>query len=177
MDQDSLREDVPLGGADAAGIEAAYSASRERLVEKVACGRFGLSRDAAEVVVQDVFLTYLLREKVVGSVDSYLIGSVSNACKKYWRDQGRHELPAHVLLQAPSRDIPELLALQASVKETFARLDPKCREILDLHYFEGYSAREMADLLASTVRYMEKRIHTCLGRARTAYETLRGAQQ
>ena len=46
---------------------------------------------------------------------------------------------------------------------------PRCRETLKLHYFDGRSASEVARELETTTRYAEKLIHNCLKRVREIY--------
>jgi DNA-directed RNA polymerase specialized sigma24 family protein len=55
------------------------------------------------------------------------------------------------------------------MRQALQYLQPRCRETLFLHYFEGRSASDMARELDTTVRYAEKLIHNCLKRVREIY--------
>jgi len=56
-----------------------------------------------------------------------------------------------------------------TVRQALQYLQPRCRETLWLHYFEGRSAADVARELETTTRYAEKLIHNCLKRVREIY--------
>ena len=55
------------------------------------------------------------------------------------------------------------------MRQALEYLQPRCRETLHLHYFEGRSANDVAEKLETTNRYAEKLIHNCLKRVREIY--------
>jgi RNA polymerase sigma factor (sigma-70 family) len=68
-----------------------------------------------------------------------------------------------------SHALPEKRAMEMTVQQALAYLQPRCRETLRLHYFDGRSAAEVARELETTTRYAEKLIHNCLKRVREIY--------
>ncbi len=98
-----------------------------------------------------------------------------NASRYYWRVQGRTEqLPEDFgeLSDPDSNALPERFAMQMTMQKVLAYLQPRCRETLRLHYFEGRSASDVARELDTTNRYAEKLIHNCLRRAREIYRSI-----
>jgi len=61
-----------------------------------------------------------------------------------------------------------------TMQKVLGYLQPRCRETLRLHYFEGRSAVDVAKELETTNRYAEKLIHNCLKRAREIYLNITG---
>ena len=59
--------------------------------------------------------------------------------------------------------------MQMTIRQALDYLQPRCKETLWLHYFEGRSAGDVARELETTNRYAEKLIHNCLKRVREIY--------
>lgn len=168
----NARIQVPAGER-AAGIdvETLYVEYRTLLLS-VACRKFRVPGADAEALLQEVFLSFLETGSRIENVKAWLVAAVCNACRHYWRSQGRSEsLPDDYLEQSDpgSHALLEKRATELTVQKALGYLQPRCRETLQLHYFEGRSASEVARELDTTTRYAEKLIHNCLKRVREIY--------
>lgn len=98
----------------------------------------------AEEVAQDVFLAYLQKSPVFESGEhekAWLIRSTINKCKNLFKTgwfRSRNPIPDN-LSYLPT---DEYMVLQAVLS-----LDKKYRIPIHLHYYEGYSLEEIADIL------------------------------
>lgn len=139
-------------------------------LRKLVVGRFNVPESVAEELVQDVFVSFLRVQKTVRDPRAWLIGGACNAARQYWRkrgacpgsddrtDFGRHPASDH------DADLEDL-ARKLTVRQVVGGLHPKCRETLQLHYWQGATATEMAQTLGTTARYAEKLIYRCLRKA------------
>ena len=118
---------------------------------------------------QDAFRPECLKLRD-GTVDRLGVGDGVHQAS--WRGQGRSEsLPEDYLEHSdPNSDaLPEKRAMEMTIQQALGYLQPRCRETLRLHYFEGRSAPVIASELDTTNRYAEKLIHNCLKRVREIY--------
>ncbi len=53
------------------------------------------------------------------------------------------------------------------------QLEERCIEIIKMGYFEKYSHREIAELLAYTEGFAKKKRHTCLEKLTEIYHTIK----
>ena len=130
-------------------VYAAYGASLYRFC----LVQLGDPADA-EDVLQEVFCKRLYRAPDFASPDHerrWLFRVVLNQCRDAWKRSSRSELP----LEAASSSVtPEELGLLEHV----AALPETQRTVLHLHYYEGYSLREIARLLGVTVPTVKMRL-------------------
>jgi RNA polymerase sigma factor (sigma-70 family) len=155
-------------------IEALYLEHR-RLLLFVACRKFGVPDNDAEGLMQEVFLSFLQAGERIVNVRAWLVAAMCNASRHYWRCQGRTEaLPDDMndRCDPDSTALADRFAMQMTMQQVLGYLQPRCRETLRLHYFEGRSAADVGRELETTSRYAEKLIHNCLRRAREIYLTL-----
>lgn len=102
------------------------------------------NRADAEDVAQEVFLTLLERPPQVRDgehLKAWLLKVTANKCKNLLKSgwyQSRNELP---------EALPALDRAEDEVLSAVLALDPKYRLPLHLHYYEGYSIREIAHIL------------------------------
>jgi RNA polymerase sigma factor (sigma-70 family) len=163
----------PIVTERAAGVdvESLYIQYRTLLMS-VACRKFRVPESDAESLLQEVFLSFLQAGTRIDNVRAWLVAAICNASRHYWRSQGRSEsLPEDYLeFSDPVSDaLPEKRAMEITMQQALGYLQPRCRETLRLHYFEGRSASEVARELETTTRYAEKLIHNCLKRVREIY--------
>ncbi len=108
----------------------------------------------AEDILQEVFCKRLYRAPVFASPDHerrWLFRVALNQCRDAWKRSNRSELP----LEAASAAVtPEELGLLDHV----AALPESQRTVLHLHYYEGYTLREIARLLGVTVPTVKMRL-------------------
>jgi len=146
-----------------------------RLLLLVAINKFRVPEADAENLLQDVFVSFLQSGRRVENVRAWLVAAVCNASRHYWRVHQRIEpLPDDVVerIDPCSQHLAEQVALRMTVKQALGYLAPRCRETLRLHYFEGRSASDVANVLETTNRYAEKLIHNCLQRVREMYKRI-----
>jgi len=132
--------------------------------------RFKVPESVAEELVQDVFVSFLRVQKSVRDPRSWLIGGACNAARQYWRKRGASpdidDAQDYGLQPSSDHDADlEDLARKLTVRQVVGGLHPKCRETLQLHYWQGATATEMAESLGTTARYAEKLIYRCLRKA------------
>ncbi|HSP34227.1 MAG TPA: sigma-70 family RNA polymerase sigma factor [Thermoanaerobaculia bacterium] len=152
-------------------VEALYRQHRTLLLS-VACRKFRVPEGDAENLLQEVFVSYLQAGTKIDNVRAWFVAAICNASRHYWRSQGRAEqLPEdYVETSDPvSHALPERFATEMTVRQALQYLQPRCRETLWLHYFEGRAASDVARELQTTTRYAEKLIHNCLKRVREIY--------
>jgi RNA polymerase sigma factor (sigma-70 family) len=156
-------------GADE--VETLYLQHRTLLLF-VACRKFRIPDCDAENLIQDVFLSYLQTGTKIDNVRAWLVAAMCNASRHYWRAQARTEsLPDDFNEHSDpgSHGLADEFARKLTLRQALDYLQPRCRETLWLHYFEGRSAGDVARELETTNRYAEKLIHNCLKRVREIY--------
>ncbi len=116
-------------------------------VYKLAYSYMG-NRADAEDIVQNVFFA-LLRKNIrigEGKEKSYILRMTANACKDQLRSKKR-------LLDIPFENLNdsggqyELTDEENTLLQAIGRLPEKTRTVFHLHYYEGYSVKEISRML------------------------------
>ncbi len=119
------------------------------------------SKTDAEDVTQEAFLRLLQCRKAFRDTEhlkAWLLRVTINLCKNHLRDTGR---------EIPTEDVPVPQRAETdSVLDAVRALPENQRNAIYLHYYEGYTAAEIADILGS-------RTNTVLSHLRRGRETLR----
>jgi len=142
------------------------------LLLSVACRKFRIPECEAENLIQEVFLSYLQAGTRIENAKAWLVAAMCNASRHYWRAQGRTEsLPEDYgeRCDPSSNGVADRVAQEMTLHQALDYLQPRCRQTLYLHYFEGRSAGDVAREMETTNRYAEKLIHNCLKRVREIY--------
>ena len=142
------------------------------LLLSVACRKFRVPESEAENLIQEVFLSYLQAGTRIENAKAWLVAAMCNASRHYWRAQGRTEsLPDDYgeRCDPSSNGVADRVAQELTLHQALDYLQPRCRQTLYLHYFEGRSAGDVAREMETTNRYAEKLIHNCLKRVREIY--------
>ena len=136
------------------------------------CGVY-LKNDAdAEDIFQTVFLRYALRDRGFDTPEhekAWLIRVTVNACKDllksffHSRTVPLTELPAYLSQLAPER---------LAVMEAVWALPKQYREVIYLHYYEGYTAPEIAGILKKN----PNTVYTHLARAKAQLRDALGGE-
>jgi len=148
------------------------------LLRSLAIRRFRIPADDVEPLVQDVFLAFVGRLTTVREPRSWLIGTLCNECRDYWRVQGRlvpMPTDCDTWIDRASSDVDERLDARLRVERTLATMDERCRRLLRLRYVDGCTVPEVATALAMKYRYTKKRLYLCVDRFRALYLTTIGA--
>jgi RNA polymerase sigma factor (sigma-70 family) len=155
-------------------VETLYIQHRNLLLF-VACRKFRIPDCDAEALIQEVFLSFLQTGTKIDNVRAWLVAAMCNASRHYWRASGRTEsLPDNYNdhCDPSSHSLADKFATQMTMHKVLGYMQPRCRETLRLHYFEGRSAVDVAKELETTTRYAEKLIHNCLRRAREIFNNI-----
>ena len=128
------------------------------------------SRADTEDIVQEVFLTLFKKPPKLSVEDdglkAWLIRVTINKSKDYLRATKRRR--ALVRNYAP----PEQVSPYDEVFEALNQLSEQDRNALYLHYYEGYTAKEIARIVGGSERAITKRI----GRAREKLNVFLGEE-
>jgi RNA polymerase sigma factor (sigma-70 family) len=152
-------------------VETLYIEHRSLLLY-VACRKFRIPDSDAENLIQEVFLSFLQTGTKIENVRAWLVAAMCNASRHYWRASGRTEsLPEDFNDHSDpvTHGLAEQYMMRMTIRQALDYLQPRCKETLWLHYFEGRSAGDVARELETTNRYAEKLIHNCLKRVREIY--------
>ena len=110
-----------------------------------ACG----CRENAEDIVQTVFLSLMANCPNIENerhLKAWILRVTMNLCHNYhksWHNKKRTEIE-DMEAQMPSAPSPEE---QTELQQTIAKLPEKYASVLFLHYYEGYSTREIGLIL------------------------------
>ena len=130
------------------------------------------NRADAEDVYQDVFLRLLSQDAVCwdeNHLKAWLIRTTLNRCA----DVGRFRLRRSVLPLSEIPDLPQQTNEAAELWDAVAHLRPPFRDVVHLHYAEGYSTEEIAALLGIPAATVRTRLH----RARKQLKDLLGGNE
>lgn len=149
-------------------ISKAYSelAAKLRVISEK---KFRIPAADAEAVVNTVFEAYLRRRKTVDDLERYLVASVCNASRDYWRSKKDTEqvpLEAEDLIAPATADAEERLVRSLTIAVQLTRLGDECCEALYLFHLGGFSAREIAERLGTTEQNAWQILSKCRRRAR-----------
>jgi RNA polymerase sigma-70 factor (ECF subfamily) len=125
-----------------------------------------------EDIFQEVFLKYALQNKAFQSEaheKAWLIRVASNACKDTFKNFFRREVSS---LSELTVEPAYLEDDKREVLEAVLALPPKYKDVIYLFYYEGYTAREIAELLHTH----ENTVYTQLARARARLNEVLGAE-
>lgn len=116
----------------------------------------------AEDIFQEVFLKYMLYEGVFENAEhekAWLIRVAVNACKDHLKSLFRHPtLPLDLITEEAASMEPE----HKEILEAVLSLPSKYKNVVYLHYYEGYSAAEIAAILKTK----ENTVYSHLSRGR-----------
>ena len=130
---------------------------------RLACSILGRS-DEAQDMMQDVAERILRREgslDEVGNIDAFITGSVRNACIDRLR---RRKETTPKIPEVPDQKSPDRWSDRQLVHRAMARLPERQRLAIHLKDIEGYSGKEIADILETD----EANVRTILSRGRKA---------
>jgi RNA polymerase sigma factor (sigma-70 family) len=146
-----------------------------RLALRMLAGRRQRAEEA-EDAVQDGLLRFIRalrgRSDFRGRPRSYLRRIVYNCCldlfksAEWRRTRPESDEPEHSRLHSDARDDLPVKVTPAELADGFARLDERCRRLLERLYFEGVLARTIAEERspATTVQAVYYRRDLCLRR-------------
>ena len=123
--------------------------------------------DDTEDIFQTVFLKYVLHTAPFGSAEhekAWIIRVTVNACKDLLKNVFRSRtVPLDQLIEKPQ----EMTGDHSELLEAVLALPEKYKDVIYLHYYEGYSAAEISSILNKNVNT----VYTLLTRARQILKT------
>jgi RNA polymerase sigma factor (sigma-70 family) len=107
----------------------------------------------------------------------WLLSAVCNASRGYWTRRGEREdltdsLHSGSGVVDPVEDDSDRIVLRLTALRVLGRLSAKDRELLRLHYLEGYTSVEIAQRLNLSSGAVRKRLHDGRVRATGEYRRL-----
>ena len=123
--------------------------------------------DDAQDICQTVFLKLIERRPAFASPEhekAWIIRTTINACKDHLKSHWRKTT---VPIEA-AQHVPAPAAEPGSILASVNLLPPKYRAVIYLHYYEGYTAPEIAQLLGR----LPSTVNTQLRRGREQLKTL-----
>ena len=124
-------------------------------------------RQKAEDITQDVFVKLLTARPSLmeGKEKAWLLKVTLNKCRDSWRSAWYKRIilghPAFELFPAPDEFCS--LAEEQAMSESIGKLPTEFKEVVLLHYYQGFSVTEIAEIL----NIAEGTVSSRLSRART----------
>jgi len=159
-------------------LEAIYVEHRALLLH-IAIRWFRIPKSEAEALAHNIFLSYVGKEQQVRSLRPWLVGAMVHASQAYWKRQLRLEpLPDGVeeIPDAATLDLPDSLDRTLTMRQVFAQLSDKCRDLLLIRYYDEQSLAEIASARRTTVGYAKLAVHRCLKHLRQLYHRVTKAR-
>lgn len=131
--------------------------------------------DAAEDVIQQVFAAMVEpRRRPIENEEHYLRRAVRNACYSSLRERGRRKMePLNELILESSAAQPTLTEEhRIALSEALRALPPEQREAVHLHFFEGRTFRDIAELTDTSLNTAASRYRYALDKLKTALAEL-----
>ena len=123
--------------------------------------------DDTEDIFQTVFLKYVLHSAPFDSEEhekAWIIRVTINACKDFLKNVFRRRtVPLDQIIEKP-QEMPED---HSDILEAFLALPEKYKDPIYLHYYEGYTAEEIGQILGKNTNT----VYTLLTRARKMLKT------
>ena len=120
----------------------------------------GHEQDAYDLT-QDVFIAMmqgLPNYRPWKKLDSWLFTIAHNKCMDYFRMQRRTVLPYEVCLNEQTPPPDETVAVSVAVREALAKLPAVQQEAVILHYFQQYTAEEIAEMTGTPLPTIKSRL-------------------
>ncbi len=118
-------------------------------------------------------MSFLTTDGVIRDVKAWLIGAICHASRRYWRtyhrrmhmEEGQNE-SCLILDEVPGERLERVIHLRALME----RLTPRKREVLRLHYYEGFTVREVARIQGTTPAYAQRLVSKALRDLRSMHQ-------
>ncbi|MEO8215795.1 MAG: sigma-70 family RNA polymerase sigma factor [Acidobacteriota bacterium] len=150
---------------DVPAPEKAYREYRD-LMMTIARRRFRIPPDHVLELVHDVMVSFLRCRNQIQNPQRWFVGAICNASRSWWT--ARDGEPHFGEMTDETRNLADpvgVMERRVAIGNLLATLSERHRDILDLHYLQGYTAREIAVRYNTTPKYVAKLIHQGLRRA------------
>ena len=133
-------------------------------------------RQQAEDITQDVFIRFITAHPILesGKEKALLLKVTLNRCRDHWRSAWvRRVVLGHPAFELfPDRDEISALAGSSDLARAVHDLPPDFKEVVLLHYYQGYDIREIAEM----TQVAEGTVSSRLSRARARLKKLLGPE-
>lgn len=104
---------------------------------------------------------------IEGNPDPYVYRIIVNTHASWWRRLWRGEVPVETLPEtADPRDQAAAVADQAALWKAIGTLSPRQRAVIVLHYFEGKTLTQVADIVGRSLGAVKSQLGRALTRLR-----------
>jgi len=133
---------------------------------------FVQSKESAEEVVNDVFLSVWQKRKTLDTINNinvYLYVAVKNASLNYLRKNNLH-IPLslddlvtyHLRISANPESIMITREMESSIRKAIELLPPKCKIIFKMIKYDGLTYKEVAAILGISVKTVDTQLYIAL---------------
>ncbi len=134
-----------------------HMAAAERTLYRIACGMLSSEHDRQDALIETATRCWAKRHTLKNTAyfTTWSARILINVCRGMYR---RMRWTAPMPEQLP--DIPEAdKSAEVELRLVIERLEPKLRVVIILHYLEGFSLQEMAEILQVPVGTIKFRLH------------------
>lgn len=129
--------------------------------------RFGIPLEDAEDLLQQTLLTYLHKKESVEDPERWILGTVRNRCRNFWRDRRRKlyfnvDVAVLETIAEPGRTAQEHSDLRYDLGNVLGKLSARCRKLLELRYTLGCKPAEAAERMGYSPSGIYKVLERCL---------------
>lgn len=129
--------------------------------------RHRIPPEDTEDILQQTLLALVYQWEKVRDPEAWLMGTVRNQCRLYWRRKRRllYEAVDAVVLEwlaTPQPSPQDRRDLWHDLEATLERLPERCQRLLRLRYQLGYEPNEVADRMGYSRLSISKITHRCL---------------
>lgn len=145
------------------------------VLRELAERKFRVPRDEAEAIVNDVFMSFLLRADSIQQPQRWLVGAVCHASRDYLRKRSKTEaLPPDIddYVDPFAANSEDTLIRRLTMAVAMSQLGKRCAMALRMHHAEGYSAPEIAQRLQISTGATEQLLHRCRKKAHEIFSRL-----
>jgi RNA polymerase sigma factor (sigma-70 family) len=174
-------EVTPDARAAAANVRTAALAAADEiytahapLLRKIAAFKFKIPAEDVDSLVHDVFAAYFANAPQVRDLRAYLVGTICNTSRYYWRrrDAEREIFCSPPECPAADEKIADTVSNKLLLARMLSRLREGCRDILKRYYLEGETSDSIAASRDTTRDYVLVLLHNCRKNARNIYRTM-----
>ncbi len=126
--------------------------------------RLRVEESEGEDLIQLLALVYLLKAPGIRNQQAWLRGTLGKLCLLHHRRRARQER-AFRLVAAGSRATTDPAWRELELGTCLGRLPLRSRRALELHYLEGFTLEETADLLGYRLSSMKRTLNRALRQA------------
>jgi RNA polymerase sigma factor (sigma-70 family) len=134
---------------------------------KVTFARQHIPIQDTEDILQQALLALLYQRDHIRDQEAWLLGTIRNKCRLYWREQRRrlYDTVDAAVLECMAEPIPpeqEVADRRRDLATAIGKLPEKCRTFLDLRYRHGYEPGEVAERLGYSPASIGKTSARCI---------------